>query len=239
MITVVKKGEGVTGTYVGRGSPLGNPYDFKDSTHPQVKFRVNSKEEAINCFEEHLKKSILDGDPNICNAIRNLQIKHFRGEKVNVVCFCAPDACHGDIIKKHVEASKHITNWFSNMRRFDEPLTYQGVNYWTSENFFQAMKTKDLGIREQIALMNPYKSKTFARTVDLREDWQEIKINVMRYALRHKFSEHTRWGRFLKESKEELIEFNNWGDEFWGVDIFSENGANHLGKLLTEIRNEI
>ena len=36
-----------------------------------------------------------------------------------------------------------------------------------------------------------------------------------------------------------LIEGNTWKDIFWGVDINSGEGKNHLGKILMNVREEL
>ena len=36
-----------------------------------------------------------------------------------------------------------------------------------------------------------------------------------------------------------LIERNTWNDRYWGVDIRSGVGKNHLGKILMKIRSEL
>ena len=38
---------------------------------------------------------------------------------------------------------------------------------------------------------------------------------------------------------QELIEGNWWGDRFWGVDLKTNQGQNHLGMLLMKIRSEL
>lgn len=242
MITVVKKGEYTPSdfvTYIGRGSVLGNPYDFKNSNHPQVKYQVKNRIEAIKGFEKYLSDQIKNGEPEFCDAINNIFMLHNCGKDVQLECFCAPCSCHGDVIKEFVERQKYCINWFSNMRKMDEPLVYQGVEYHTSENFYQAMKTKDLVTREFIADMNPFQAKIYAKKIDLREDWSDIKLDVMRYILKFKFAPNTSWGKKLREYKDEIVEFNNWRDFFWGRDFVTGKGENYLGKILMEIRDEV
>lgn len=66
--------------YIGRGSPLGNPFVVgKDGTREQV----------IEWYEEYARKN-----PEILNAIEALP------ESAVLGCFCKPKACHGDIIIK-------------------------------------------------------------------------------------------------------------------------------------------
>ena len=36
-----------------------------------------------------------------------------------------------------------------------------------------------------------------------------------------------------------LEEGNWWGDKFWGVDIKTREGENHLGKIIMQVREEL
>jgi len=138
-----------------------------------------------------------------------------------------------------------IKNWFSNMLPMDEPYEYQGILYRTSENFYQAMKLpKDrIDLRTEIAAMNPYKAKTAIRDRKKylwREDWESDKLAVMEYILRIKFAKGTSWAaKLLATGNEEIVEWNNWNDRFYGKDIRTGVGENNLGKLLMKIRDEL
>lgn len=138
-----------------------------------------------------------------------------------------------------------IKNWFSNMERM-EPLVYQGVTYNTAENFYQAMKLpKDrIDLRLEIAVLPPHKAKTAIRDkkrFPWREDWnKEEALKVMEYVLRHKFKVGTEWAdKLLATGTEEIIEWNNWNDDFWGKDIDNKLGSNHLGRILMKIREDL
>lgn len=135
-------------------------------------------------------------------------------------------------------------NWFSNMLPFDEPLIYEGISYPAVENFYQAMKLprdrQDL--RAEIAGMTPQKSKTNIRKEKYTWDsaWNKEKsLKVMEFALRHKFFPGTSWhSRLMATGIEEIVEWNNWGDRFWGKELSDKKGENYLGLLLEHIREE-
>ena len=131
-------------------------------------------------------------------------------------------------------------NWFSNMLPFDTPLVYQGITYLTVENFYQAMKTRkdDLVTRRRIAAATPYEAKRLGRRVKLRPDWMAIRLEVMEYALRWKFAPGTSWHRQLMATESGIVEWNDWGDRFWGRDVRTGVGENHLGRLLMMLRAE-
>lgn len=131
------------------------------------------------------------------------------------------------------------------MLPLDEPYVYQGIEYKTAENFYQAMKLpKDrLDLRAEIAAMNPFKSKTSIRDKNKyswREDWEENKLKVMDHILRIKFAPGTSWvQKLLETGDEEIVEWNNWNDEFWGRNPNTLKGENWLGKLLMVIRSDL
>lgn len=134
-------------------------------------------------------------------------------------------------------------NWFSNFMLFDSPMTYQGIEFLTVENFYQAMKVakEDIETRRAIAAVSPAQSKKLGRGVAVRPDWNEIKDAVMEYALRYKFAPNTKWHTRLMETEGEIVEWNYWGDRTWGATKRLPNGEldgeNRLGKLLMKIRD--
>jgi hypothetical protein len=98
MITVVNK-RTHKGTpkdfYIGRPSPLGNPYSHKDNT--LAKFKTESREESVELYKKWLLKRIQDKDPLVLTALKSIP------KDANLVCWCAPLACHGDVIKEVLE----------------------------------------------------------------------------------------------------------------------------------------
>lgn len=112
-----------------------------------------------------------------------------------------------------------------------------GFTYPTVEHFFQAKKSLILKEREMISKADtPGKAKRMGRKVQLRSDWEDIKLLVMEDALRRKFSKARFREALLATGDEELIEGNWWGDTFWGV--CKGVGENNLGKLLMKIRED-
>jgi predicted NAD-dependent protein-ADP-ribosyltransferase YbiA (DUF1768 family) len=71
-----------------------------------------------------------------------------------------------------------------------------------------------------------------------RQDWDDIKVDVMRYGLTYKFSDKNPvlLQKLIDTKGVELVEYNWWNDKFWGVCSKTGVGDNMLGKLLMEIR---
>lgn len=139
----------------------------------------------------------------------------------------------------------YVSNWFSNMLPLDSPLRHDGIDYFTVENFYQAMKLSDhrRDLRVDVARMDPHLSKACFRkwpdVYKIRDDWGlQSKVTFMRTALEFKFAVGTSWhDKLIATGDQPIIEFNNWGDTFWGWDVRKKAGSNHLGKLLMGIRD--
>lgn len=112
-------------------------------------------------------------------------------------------------------------------------VTLDGVVYPTVENAYQAAKT--LGDRDGFVVCTAGESKALGRAVELRPDWESIKIITMIMLLEQKFKPGTEFATMLEETEDaELIEGNWWNDTFWGV--CRGEGQNVLGKILMSIR---
>ena len=73
--------------YIGRPSIWGNPYSHKEDT--LAEFKVSSRAEAIEKYEQYLlsRKDLMDKLPELKHKILG--------------CWCKPQKCHGDILKKY------------------------------------------------------------------------------------------------------------------------------------------
>lgn len=121
---------------------------------------------------------------------------------------------------------------------FEAPVIYDGITYLNNEAAFQAQKTLDKEQRLDFAMLNPSQAKKKGRSVSLRSDWEEIKINVMYEICKAKFTQNENLKRsLLNTGNTELIEGNNWGDKIWGQ--VNGIGENNLGKILMKIREEL
>lgn len=117
-------------------------------------------------------------------------------------------------------------------------MTFRGLKCTSSESAFQAMKTTNLEQRKEIAAALPSRSKRLGRKVQLRNDWDYIKTNVMYEIVLAKFTQHPDLKQKLLDTGDaKLVEGNTWGDQFWGV--CDGVGQNELGKILMWVRFEL
>jgi hypothetical protein len=71
-----------------------------------------------------------------------------------------------------------------------------------------------------------------------RKDWRDVREDVMRRALRAKFTQHDALRAFLLATgDDELVEDADW-DSFWGNGPDGK-GDNVLGKMLVELREDL
>ena len=117
-------------------------------------------------------------------------------------------------------------------------VEFEGLPFRTVEHAYQAAKTTDESLRVYIAsLFNAGMAKRRGQLVDLRPDWEEVKLDIMEGLVRVKFADPILAVMLRDTGDAELIEGNTWGDTFWGV--CNGVGENHLGKILMRIRIEL
>ena len=90
--------------YIGRGSGLGNPWTHLDSKYPT--FKTVTREEAVNKFKDYFYEQIQLEDSELKNNLEEIINLHKKHGEVNLVCFCKPKACHGDIIAEYLNNLK-------------------------------------------------------------------------------------------------------------------------------------
>ena len=100
------KVESTKGTiYIGRGSPLGNPFPITKEL-PRL--------EAIAKYKVYLIQRILTGNDIIINALRSLS------NESRLLCFCKPSPCHGDVIKDIWEEIHSYPSFEEGLKAFQQ-----------------------------------------------------------------------------------------------------------------------
>ncbi|MFA5485424.1 MAG: NADAR family protein [Candidatus Pacearchaeota archaeon] len=121
---------------------------------------------------------------------------------------------------------------------YSAPVMYEGLLYENNEAAFQSAKLKDRAKRECFCNIDSSTAKRKGRQVALRQDWEDIKDEVMYQVVKDKFSRNVILkNRLLDTKNEELVEGNTWNDTYWGV--CRGRGKNMLGKILMRVREEL
>ena len=141
-------------------------------------------------------------------------------------------------MKKIVKEFRNKYHFLSNF--FLVKINIDDFEYNSTEHYFQSMKFIDPKIQEQIRnAPTPSIAKKFAKKFMRRKEWYEIRLDVMERALRVKFDIPEMREKLIATDDMYLQEGNRWKDTFWGVDLKTGKGKNHLGRLLMKIRTQI
>jgi hypothetical protein len=75
-------------------SALGNPYpvNYKDT---------NSRKESIERYEKYFNEQV-QKKGRFRSCVGDLYRMFMDNKSIKLICFCAPDKCHGDIIKSFI-----------------------------------------------------------------------------------------------------------------------------------------
>lgn len=117
-------------------------------------------------------------------------------------------------------------------------VNYEGGIYPSVEHAFQAAKTLDTNIRKQFELCpTPSDAKQRGKDLDLRSDWEDVKVSVMYDCIKSKFQRPDLRDKLLSTGYAYIEEGNNHGDKIWGT--VQGSGLNLLGQCLMKLREEI
>lgn len=123
------------------------------------------------------------------------------------------------------------------------PVCYGAHTFPSVENAYQAAKISPSDVNVD-ALMEPFcrytpgQAKRKGKAIPLRQDWDMVKLDVMQFLVRCKFSlDYELADKLLETGDAILIEGNTWGDTYWGV--CRGEGQNHLGRILMQQRDEL
>jgi len=117
-------------------------------------------------------------------------------------------------------------------------------DFTSSEILYQALKFSEINAQRKITdNRNSISAKKLAlSTRGIRENWKELRIDAMRFALFSKFAHSKELISILFSTGNMQIVEKSYKDVFWGAKPMSENylvGENVLGTLLTEMRDSL
>ncbi len=160
-----------------------------------------------------------------------------------------------NVIRQFREENDFLSNFFL------REIVVEDLLFASSEHAYHALKTLILEERfpflvpssltesqkawmEEHAIhsfVTPGQSKRGGKKVTLRPNWNHgIDLLVMHHVVTAKFTQHEDLKtRLLATGDSLLIEGNSHGDIYWGQDLLTGEGHNHLGKTLMRVRKEL
>lgn len=139
--------------------------------------------------------------------------------------------------EKRIEGFWREYEFLSNF--YPSPIEYEEMRFPTVEHAFQAAKSLDLATRERFTRYpTPGAAKRAGRRLELRPDWDKVRIGIMGELIALKFAPGTALcHKLLATGGATLVEENWWRDRFWGTT--NGIGENWLGRLLMSRRAEL
>jgi len=120
-------------------------------------------------------------------------------------------------------------------------VTIDGKTWPTTEHYFQAQKFRDQAQQEAIRrAKTPKIAATMGRDrkKKLRRDWESVKVDVMRKAVREKFTQDPQLREMLLSTGDQELVEHTARDKYWG-DGGDGRGRNILGRILMNVREEL
>jgi ribA/ribD-fused uncharacterized protein len=149
----------------------------------------------------------------------------------------AVDALRGLDTVERVRFYEHDFYPLSNFSAFT--LQWKGRRFDTSEAAYHWEKFPDAPEVQDMILEAPSAHEAFklaeSQRVFRREDWDAVKLDVMRAILRAKVEQHEYVRRKLLATGDRLLVEDSWRDDFWGWGP-NRDGQNWLGRLWMETR---
>ncbi len=133
------------------------------------------------------------------------------------------------------EANAYLSNWYP------ASIFLKGKIWPSTEHYYQAQKLAGTPYEEICRRMeSPRLTFEFTRRPDVqvRKDWEDVKVDVMREAVFAKFSQNPELKEKLLNTGDLEIVENSPVDSFWGIGE-DGTGKNMLGKVLMEVRDQL
>lgn len=128
---------------------------------------------------------------------------------------------------------------FSNLSEIGFRLN--DVKWPSVEHYYQAQKYAGSEVHDQIRTApSPLKAMKMGqnRSLVVRADWDDAKVEVMRRAVSAKFQQNRRVRDLLLSAGDEELVHSSSSDLFWGQNDDGD-GENILGKILMDVREEL
>ena len=141
-----------------------------------------------------------------------------------------------------IRAFNNQYKWLSNFSPV--ALRVNGLSFPTLEHAYQAYRATNEEDREKIrTALTPGQAKRIAHSVEQDPEFPARRVEIMTKLLEAKFRKPKLKAKLKATGKQELVEGNNWHDNFYGNCLCRPcatiTGHNMLGKLLMKIRDEV
>ena len=215
-------------------------FDFavvcRNGTNPSDAIRKNS---FLNAYEDIFH---LIAEPEGISEISSTLVRNLlqKGDRTAETLLSANvyEEVFQMLQQKDIDSFRGDYDFLSNF--YEAVINYQGIQYLNNESAFQAQKCLDESEKIEFSCLSAAKAKRKGRQIALRPDWEQVKVPIMEEIVRAKFSQNPQLAaKLIATADRKIVEGNTWNDTFWGVDVATGKGENHLGEILMKIREEL
>jgi ribA/ribD-fused uncharacterized protein len=128
--------------------------------------------------------------------------------------------------------------WLSNFTPV--AIELDGRMFHSVEHAYMSAKSDDEGWKDFCEnTLSAGQVKKASRSITLVDNWEDIKVDIMRECINQKFNQPFLKAKLLATGDTVIQEGNMWNDKFWGVCLKTGKGQNILGKLIMEKRDSL
>ena len=123
--------------------------------------------------------------------------------------------------------------------RFGCSFIWEGIKFNNVDTAFQASKFGNEAERKLFSRQSTEKAAMKGGQITPSPEWEERKLETMMSIQIAKFTQNpSLMKRLIATGSSKIINGNNKKETYWGVDLYSWKGENHLGKILMTIRDK-
>jgi ribA/ribD-fused uncharacterized protein len=118
-------------------------------------------------------------------------------------------------------------------------ITYKGNMYTNAQSAYEAQKESNPIHRIKYTMVDGYTAMKISP--EIKSTFENKKNSIMYDILSIKFSENNLKQKLLFTGDKEILYYNSWHDNYWGICDCDKcsNGQNNLGLLLMKLRKEL
>lgn len=88
-IVVGRVSKGGRGEYVGRPTPLGNPFRLEEESQ---------RKKVVGLYRKWFEEKLAEGDATVVAELERLARLAERQAELRLTCWCAPKLCHAEVV---------------------------------------------------------------------------------------------------------------------------------------------
>ena len=188
-IYAIKSAYGDDWLYIGRanprcglpGSPLANPYRIDDRT---------DRKTAVELYKQYLWARIKKGETAVLEELQKI------GENTAIICWCAPQVCHGDVVVKAAAWLRQQSGGNGRVDGLAMPKVLKAITLWEPWATLMALGLK---LFETRSWGTEHRGLLAIHSAKRKVNWRELNSVIIDTLAAHGYTEsgHFHYGSIL------------------------------------------